>query len=120
MHKLLIPLLFILTPSLASALEFNFTWDPVTTCDSPGICAEVTEYRIYEVFEDLRNPVVSASAPATSIDAEYPASANLPICFVITAYNGLESLDSTPPVCVTPQLARPSAPSFVTVDFSGG
>lgn len=112
MYKLL-PLL--LLASSAHAVEFNFTWDSVSSCDGPGICAPVTEYRVYEVFEDIRNLVGTSST--TSLTASYPVTAGLPVCFTAVAFNGLESAPSSV-ACVTPTLAAPSAPSFINVELS--
>jgi len=95
---------------------FSFDAAPVTTCEPTpnGICEPVYEYRVYDVTDG--NAELVATSPTPNFVANYPAETGVQICFVATAYNGLES-SPTYEVCVTPEVARPLAPSQLEVSF---
>lgn len=104
--------------SAAQAATFNFDVDPVTTCEVTAeatICEPVTEYRVYDVTGDNMLFVGGDANPIFT--RNYPAESNVEICFVATAFNGLESMP-TAEVCLTPTVARPLAPGYFEVTFN--
>ena len=104
--------------SAAHAATFNFEVDAVSTCEvtaEPTICEPVTEYRVYDVTGD--NMLFVGGDEATTFTRNYPAESNVEICFVATAFNGLESMP-TDEVCLTPTVARPLAPGYFDVTFN--
>jgi len=107
-------LLFSVTTGAAT---FNFNVSESEGCEfvSNGVCEPIIEYRVYE-RKSTGDTLVASNPYFGSFIASWPATTGEEICFVATAYNGLES-EATSPTCLPPSLLRPNPPGGMFVVF---
>ena len=87
---------------LAQTETVVFSMDAVTSCEETTevnpVCNQVSEYRVYQVSGSSYSQVASDATPSvtTNIDLN-----GVELCFVGTAFNGLESGYSNT-ACISP------------------
>ena len=101
--------------TLAATFNFNVAESEGCEFTANAVCEPVIEYRVYE-RTNVGDTLVASNPSFGSFIASWPATTGEEICFVATAYNGLESV-ATAPSCVTPTLSRPNPPGGIVVTF---